>query len=134
GRYAPEYASGIALRQDLSREAGLGQELQSLTVQAADHTAFLFNFANNNAFVPVSASNDYHYLLPSLDLNLLVRPDLKVRFDASRTLTKPPLNDLGPTVSVGGRVNDLTSSTGNPKLLPLISDNFTLGAEWYYAP
>lgn len=124
----------LGLRYDKTsvETAGLGQELQSLTVQAADHTAFLFNFANNNAFVPVSASNDYHYLLPSLDLNLLVRPDLKVRFDASRTLTKPPLNDLGPTVSVGGRVNDLTSSTGNPKLLPLISDNFTLGGEWYY--
>ena len=126
----------LGLRYDKTtvETGGLGQELQSLTVQQADHTAFLFNFANNNAFVPVSASNDYHYLLPSLDLNLMVRPDLKFRFDASRTLTKPPLGDLGPTVGVGGRVNDLTASTGNPKLLPLISDNFTLGGEWYYAP
>jgi iron complex outermembrane recepter protein len=124
----------LGLRYDKTtvETGGLGQELQSLTVQSADHTAFVFNFANNNAFVPVSASNDYHYLLPSLDLNLMVQPDLKVRFDASRTLTKPPLNDLGPTVGVGGRVNDLTATTGNPKLLPLISDNFTLGAEWYY--
>ncbi len=126
----------LGLRYDKTsvETGGLGQELQSLTVQAADHTAVLFNFANNNAYVPVSASNDYHYLLPSLDLNLMVRPDVKVRFDASRTLTKPPLGDLGPTIGVGGRVNALTASTGNPKLLPLISDNFTLGGEWYYGP
>jgi iron complex outermembrane receptor protein len=124
----------LALRYDRTSvtTGGLGQQLQSLTVQAADHTAFVFNFANNNASVPVTASNDYHYLLPSLDLNLMVRPDLKLRFDASRTLTKPPLGDLGPTLGVGGRVGALTASGGNPKLLPLLSTNINLGAEWYY--
>jgi iron complex outermembrane receptor protein len=124
----------VALRYERTSvtTGGLGQQLQSLTVQAADHTAFVFNFANNNASVPVTASNDYHYLLPSLDLNLMVRPDLKLRFDASRTLTKPPLGDLGPTVGVSGRVGALTASGGNPRLLPLLSTNFNLGAEWYY--
>ena len=113
---------------------GLGQELQSLTVESADHTAFVFNFANNNAATPVAVTSDYHYLLPGLDLNLMVRPDLKVRFDASRTLTKPPLADLSPTVNVGGRVGALTATGGNPRLLPLLSTNVNLGAEWYYAP
>jgi iron complex outermembrane recepter protein len=124
----------LGLRYDRTsvETGGLGQQLQSLTVQAADHTAFVFNYANNNASVPVTASNDYHYLLPSLDLNLMVRPDLKVRLDASRTLTKPPLGDLGPTVGVGGRVGALTATGGNPKLLPLLSTNINLGAEWYY--
>lgn len=124
----------VALRYDRTtvETGGLGQQLQSLTVQAADHTAFIFNYADNNAAVPVTESNDYHYLLPSLDLNLLLRPDLKLRFDASRTLTKPPLGDLGPTVGVGGRVGALTATGGNPKLLPLLSTNLNLGAEWYY--
>jgi TonB-dependent receptor len=121
----------VALRYDHTsvRTGGLGQELQSLTVEAADHTAYIFNFGPTSQ---ISAPNDYHYLLPSLDLNLNVRPDVKLRFDASRTLTKPPLADLSPTLSVGGRVNDLTATGGNPRLLPLLSDNFTLGAEWYY--
>jgi iron complex outermembrane receptor protein len=124
----------LGLRYDRTTvdTGGLGQQLQSLTVEPSDHTAFIFNYANNNAVTPVAASNDYHYLLPSLDLNLMVRPDLKLRFDASRTLTKPPLGDLTPTVSVGGRVGALTATGGNPRLLPLLSTNFNLGAEWYY--
>jgi iron complex outermembrane recepter protein len=125
----------LALRYDKTdvETSGLGQQLQSLTVESADHTAFVFNYANNNAVTPVAVANDYHYFLPGLDLNLLVRPDVKLRFDASRTLTKPPLADLSPTVSVGGRVGALTATGGNPQLLPLLSTNLNLGAEWYYA-
>ena len=110
---------------------GLGDQLQSLTVESADHTAFVFNLGPTST---ITAPNNYNYFLPSLDLNLLVRPDVKIRFDASRTLTKPPLADLSPTLSEGGRVGALTATGGNPQLLPLTSDNFTLGAEWYYAP
>jgi iron complex outermembrane recepter protein len=123
----------LGLRYDRTTvdTSGLGQELQSLTVEALDHTAFVFNFGPTTR---IAAPNDYNYFLPSLDLNLMVRPDVKIRFDVSRTLTKPPLADLTPTVSPGGRVDDLTDTTGNPKLLPLTSDNVTLGAEWYYAP
>jgi iron complex outermembrane recepter protein len=126
----------LGLRYDKTdvNTSGLGQQLQSLTVESADHTAFVFNYANNNAVTPVSVASDYHYFLPDLDLNLMVRPDLKIRFDASRTLTKPPLADLTPTVSVGGRVGALTATGGNPQLLPLLSTNLNLGAEWYYAP
>ncbi|MFZ0498208.1 MAG: TonB-dependent receptor [Steroidobacteraceae bacterium] len=124
----------VGLRYDRTSAdiGGLGQQLQSLTVESADHSDFQFNYANNNAVEPVTATNNYNYLLPALDLNLLVRPDLKLRFDASRTATKPPLADLEPTVSVNGRVGALTATGGNPQLLPLLSDNFTLGAEWYY--
>ena len=104
----------LGLRYDRTTvdTAGLGHVLQSLTVESADHTAFVFNYGPTTT---ISAPNDYNYFLPSLDLNLMVRPDLKLRFDASRTATKPPLADLSPTVSPGGRVNALTSTTGNPE-------------------
>ena len=123
----------LGLRYDRTtvNTAGLGHVLQSLTVESADHTAFVFNYGPTTT---ISAPNNYNYFLPSLDLNLMVRPDFKVRFDASRTATKPPLADLSPTVSPGGRVNALTSTTGNPRLLPLLSDNVDVGAEWYYGP
>ena len=103
----------------------------SLTVEASDHTAFIYThtpaeFTNN--------SNSYHYLLPGLDLNLMVRPDLKVRLDLSRTETKPPLNLIYPTQTLSGlRVGALSASGNNPRLLPYLSDNVDLGAEWYYA-
>jgi iron complex outermembrane recepter protein len=58
-----------------------------------------------------------------------------VRVDASRTLTRSPLNYLTPSINIpaGQRVGGLNATAGNPKLLPFLSDNFDLGAEWYYA-
>jgi TonB-dependent receptor len=55
--------------------------------------------------------------------------------DASRTLTRAPLNNLTPDLNVpaGQRVGALTATGGNPTLLPFLSDNLDLGAEWYYA-
>jgi iron complex outermembrane recepter protein len=103
----------------------------SLTVQASDPTAFSYTHTPA-AFTEYS--NSYHYLLPSLDLNLLVRPDLKVRFDASRTETKPPLNRINPTLTLTGlRIGSLAASGNNTGLLPYLSNNFDLGVEWYYA-
>src|SRR5205085_10180336 len=57
----------------------------------------------------------------------------KVRFDASRTLTRPPLNEITPTLSVtSARVGALGLSGNNPELNPYVANNFDLGAEWYY--
>ncbi len=74
---------------------GLGQQPTSLTVQPSDHTAFLVGFGPQ---APVTGHNDYQYLLPNLDLALSVTDELQIRFDASRTLTRPPLNliNAGP--------------------------------------
>lgn len=114
---------------------GLAAPLESLGLQPLDHTAYLFTLGAPT-FTEVSQS--YHYFLPSLDLNLRVLPNLKVRLDASRTETAAPMvtagvSDLAPSTSYGGRVNSLNGSGGNPKLLPYLSNNFDLGAEWYYA-
>jgi len=113
---------------------GLQAPLLSLGLQPFDHTAYLFNLGSPTL---IESQNSYHYLLPSLDLNLNVLPNLKVRFDASRTETAAPIttagtNDLTPSTSYGGRVNSLNGSGGNPNLLPYLSNNFDLGAEWYY--
>jgi iron complex outermembrane recepter protein len=112
--------------------AGLGQEPTSLTVQASDHTAFQVAYGPTSA---VQSAATYRYLLPNLDLNLGVTDAFKVRFDASRTLTRPPLSDINPvtTVTQGQRTNSLSASGGNPNLLPFLSDNLDLGAEWYYS-
>jgi len=110
---------------------GIGQLPTSLTVETADHTAF------TDTLTPpefVEDTNSYHYLLPSLDLNLMVQPDLKVRLDLSRTETRPPITNITPTLNLTGlRVGSLAASGNNPSLLPYLSNNFDLGAEWYYA-
>jgi TonB-dependent receptor len=95
-----------------------------------DHTAFIIDFTPAHF---VTASNSYRYFLPSLDLNYMLLSDLKLRFDASRTMTKPPLGEITPTLSnVGGRVGALTAQGNNPGLKPYLANNFDLGAEWYY--
>lgn len=104
----------------------------ALYILTTDHTAYGFN---NTAPLPISTKSDYRYLLPNLDLSLGLTDDLKLRFDASRTLTRAPLNDLTPDLNVpsGQRVGALNATGGNPTLLPYLSDNLDLGAEWYYA-
>jgi TonB-dependent receptor len=46
------------------------------------------------------------------------------------------LSTLTPDLNVpaGQRIGALNATGGNPKLLPYLSDNIDLGAEWYYAP
>jgi iron complex outermembrane recepter protein len=103
-----------------------------LTIVPTDHTAY--NFTPSPP-IPISTESNYRYLLPNLDLGLFVTDTLKLRFDASRTLTRAPLNLLTPDLNVpaGQRVGGLNATGGNPTLLPYLSDNLDIGAEWYYA-
>jgi TonB-dependent receptor len=110
---------------------GLAQQLLSLGTNPKDPTAYVFNLTPTA--LPTHAQNSYHYFLPSLDLNLLVSPELKVRLDASRTETAAPNLDITPSTAYQGRVNSLVGTGHNPYLLPYLSKNFDLGAEWYYA-
>jgi TonB-dependent receptor len=112
---------------------GLGQQPTSLTVQPSDHTAFLVGFSPTAV---VSGHNDYQSLLPNLDLNLSVTDQLQIRFDASRTLTRPALTLISPVlmINTGQRVGSLVATGGNPNLMPYTSDNVDLSAEWYYQP
>jgi len=103
-----------------------------LTPLPQDHTAYNVNYTPISL---VDVGNRYRYLLPSLDMSLAVTDEVKVRFDASRTLTRPQLVNLTPDTNVpaGQRVGALNASGGNPGLLPFLSDNIDIGAEWYYA-
>ena len=62
-------------------------------------------------------SSYYTILLPSLDMKLELTPELHLRFDASRTLTRPAINFLTPVLNVGQlpRIGALTATGGNPE-------------------
>ncbi len=124
----------VGLRQEFTNvtTVGIGQAPIGLTVQASDHTAFLTSFGPQQRF---TGTNSYQYLLPNFDATLSLTDDLQLRFNASRTLTRPPLNRITPvlTVPTSPRVNALTASGGNPNLMPYLSDSVDIGAEWYYA-
>lgn len=110
-----------------------------------------FQWEDNNDIVPyvdgsvpaepVSAENDYDYLLPSLDVSLNITDDLKGRFSFSKTIARAGLGNLGVSASNfgGGGGSTLlgaqpTADASNPGLLPLESTNFDLSLEWYYNP
>lgn len=110
---------------------GVGRLPTLLTLSDADPTLLSTSFSDPQT---VSTSHDYAFLLPSLDLKLELNEDLNLRFDASRTLTRPAINFLTPVLNVGAlpRVGALTASGGSPKLEPFLSDNMDLALEWYY--
>jgi iron complex outermembrane recepter protein len=124
---------GVRYDQTYLTSTGLGRLPIRLDQQASDLTAFATVFGPTQ---PIVEKNSYKYVLPNLDLNLNITDTLKARFDASRTLTRPPLNLITPVLNVptNPRTNALTATGGNPDLLPFTSDNLDLGAEWYYAP
>ncbi len=121
---------GLRYQRTDVTSSGLFAVPVSAAVPAGDLTAYSFNFGPQTL---KSVKNSYSYFLPSLDLNLLVMPDLKVRLDASRTESAPLNINLKPNTTYGGRVNALTAGSGNPSLLPYLATNLDLGAEWYYA-
>ena len=113
--------------------AGLSAPLIAMAWQGAgDPTAYKFSVSPNPVYTVVH--NNYSYFLPALDLNLMVTPDLKLRFDASRTESAPANLNLIPNTTYNGRVNALGATGNNPLLMPYESTNLLLGAEWYYAP
>jgi TonB-dependent receptor len=124
----------VGARYDITQEnvTGLGRTVSAFQQQTGDATAWNVIYSGGST-TPVSATHQYQYLLPNFDLDLSVTDTLDVRFDASRTLTRPPIGSLGPVISIGAsRVGDVTANGGNPNLLPFLSDNVDLGAQWYY--
>jgi TonB-dependent receptor len=125
----------FGVREDHTRmeASALGHTLTALGTPASSDPTNYITYGLNDPAVTLTKGNNYNYLLPNLDVNYFLTPKLKLRFDASRTLTKPLLSDLSPALSIGTtRLNALTATGGNPSLLPYLSDNIDLGAEWYY--
>src|SRR3546814_701200 len=92
-------------------------------------------FAGDGVAQPVSATNTYHYFLPSLNLKLNLTDNFLLRFAGSRALARPSLADSRNyfQASFDGNTLQLATTRGNPYLKPAISDQFDITAEWYFA-
>jgi iron complex outermembrane recepter protein len=128
-----KFHAGVRSEYTDLTSTGVGRLPTALTIMPSDHTAFLVAYGTAGQ---VSNKHSYRYLLPNLDLNLVAAEDLQIRFDASRTLTRPPLSYITPVLNLTAseRVGSLVATGGNPGLMPYVSDNIDLSAEWYYAP
>ncbi|MXP26242.1 TonB-dependent receptor [Altererythrobacter indicus] len=123
------------LRQEVTHlsSTGIGRLPIGLTRSDTDPTLLTVAFSESQ---DVTTKSDYSYLLPSVDMKLLLSDSLHLRFDASRTLTRPGLDLLSPALNIGSgqRVGALTADGGNPNLKPYLADNFDFAVEWYYQP
>jgi TonB-dependent receptor len=77
---------------------------------------------------------DYDYLLPSFDFSIDLTDTVKARTSLSRTLARPGFADIqgGLTLDSPVRITGGTGRSGNPALLPYVSDNLDMSVEWYY--
>ncbi len=78
-----------------------------------------------------SDSNSYFDVLPSLNLTGYIDEDTLIRFGYGKSITRPSLGDLNP--SVGVDAGNGTGSMGNPDLEPLEAHSFDLALEKYFS-
>ncbi len=85
-----------------------------------------------------SGEGEYNNLLPSIDFRIEPVDDVVARVSYSKTIARADYGNLFASESanppnrptaLGGVTG---GTTGNPGLLPLVSDNFDVSLEWYF--
>jgi len=129
----------IGVRYEQTRVRSVS--LQSIPAALAWQSDNDFTVLGGPAGDAVVVKSKYDNLLPSLDFNIEVVDNVVARTSFSRTLARPDYSNLFASVSanapnrptaLGAAPADATRR--NPGLLPLVSDNFDVSAEWYYKP
>jgi TonB-dependent receptor len=80
--------------------------------------------------IDVVDQGSYNDFLPSANLTYDVTSRLKLRFSASRTMTRPDASQLLPGTTFSD-ISAQIASTGNPNLRPYTSNNIDVGGEFY---
>jgi len=124
-------SSTAGVRYEHTNTEVLGTDTPVSSLKILDQTEML---AQYGAPIGINKTNGYNAILPSLNVKLEITDDVIARLAASRTLTRPTLDSMSPvtvftTTRQGG---NLTSTSGNPELMPFTSDNLDLSFEWYY--
>lgn len=126
--------------KDLTLVAGARYESTAIDSTGVEATLTMLTFTDpeENMVTTFSAedfytaSSGYDVLLPNMSAKLNFTDDIVLRLAASRSLTRPSLNQMTPVRTIGTtRPGLLFGSAGSPDLKPFIADNFDLSAEWY---
>ena len=137
-----EWSNTFDLAMPLSVAVGMRYEDTEVTASALQPAPVAVNWQGANEFNLVYEGNEfytldgkYKYWLPSLDLALDLNDEMKLRFSAGKTIGRPNWGDLNAAQTLGSpaRYDGGGGGSGNPALKPLVSKNFDLSYEWYYA-
>jgi TonB-dependent receptor len=119
--------AGVRMVHVNSASTGISRVLLSATKSPND-TTYILNWG------PASVNtveNSYNSVLPSGNLKFDLTSDMILRLAASKTETRPTLNQMGVDNWYGGRFGDVQTGGGNPYLKPMESKNFDISYEWY---
>ncbi len=91
-------------------------------------------YSAESDFLPNKGS--YDNWLPAVDLDIEVIDNVKLRASYSHTITRADYNSLqgGLTLNRQFGIAGGGGLQGNPSLVPFLSKNIDLSAEWYYSP
>lgn len=127
-----ERDTGAYLQMDWDSHL-LGRELRgNLGVRVARTSQASKGYSST--LLPISASRDYNDVLPALNLVWSLRPDLLLRFAASRDMSRPNLTDVAASTSVTVSGTQFNVKSGNPNIDPFLANAYDLSLEWYPAP
>ncbi|MGB5581354.1 MAG: TonB-dependent receptor [Woeseia sp.] len=123
----------IGIRYEDTEMTSYGKETLPTAINWTGGNEFGYSLAPAPNFRRGEGKNDFW--LPSLDMDIEVRDGIIGRFSYSRSLARPPIGALTPNRSFPSppNIRSRIINSGNPDLLPYVSDNFDLSLEWYYA-
>jgi TonB-dependent receptor len=124
--------TGIGLRYEKTKVDTTSKLQYPTSVSWGTQNEYVIGFAPG-VQVPQSAS--YHYWLPTVDWDMDVTSNLKLRASWGVTIGRPQWNEIqgGTSLDAIANIRGLSGSTGNPALRPVKSKNLDLSAEWYYS-
>jgi TonB-dependent receptor len=138
--------SGVMFDRDYNLVVGYRYEETDVTSSAESQDYVRIEWASTNEFtavpaeslIPSALEGDYDVSLPSLDFDINLTDDIKLRASYSETIARSGFNDLRGNLSIGsvlrvveGR-HTADGDVGNPGLKPHESENIDLSVEWYY--
>jgi len=130
---------GVSLR------GNFGVQMQHTAQRATGERVAPGSAVTGNAIslIPVSGSTSYNRYLPSANLIFGLTDNDDFRFSAARTLARPRMDQMNPSLSVSGNITHLQStdpnqaffsaSGGNARLKPTMADNYNISYEHYFS-
>jgi TonB-dependent receptor len=119
--------AGMRMVHVSSASTGISRTLLS-AVKSPNDTTYILNYGPSST---TTVTNSYNSYLPSANLKFDLTSDMLLRLAASKTETRPTLNQMGVDNWYGGRYGDVQTGGGNPYLKPMQSKNYDLSYEWY---
>ena len=146
--YAQFNWNGDLAERPVNLVAGVRWENTRTTAFSLVDQPLRIEWASDNDFTRVVSGNiaeitrngQYSQLLPSVDFRIEPVDDVVARVSYSKTLARPDFGNLFASQSANAPdrptlLGGIAGGTaGNPGLAPLVSDNFDISLEWYFAP